>query len=115
MKKLITLIINSLFCGYVATLCLISLIEFYSWEDKILAIIIIVGSVYIIAFIANRFLPTNIHLMGGVLDLLSGPLLIAGGLACFAFLEPWPIKIIGTFVWILIMLYFPSRINIDKD
>ena len=32
MKKIITLIINSLFCGYVATLCLISLIEFDSWQ-----------------------------------------------------------------------------------
>lgn len=90
MKKLITLIINSLFCGYVTTLCLISLIEFYSWEDKILAIIIIVGSAYIIAFIANRFLPTKIHLMGGVIDLLSGPLLIAGALACSLFLNHGP-------------------------
>lgn len=115
MKKFITPIINLLFCGYIATLFLISLIEFDSWQDKTLAIISIVGSAYIITFIANRFLPTKIHLMGGVLDLLSGPLLIAGGLACFAFIEPWPIKIIGTFVWILIMLYFPSRINIDKD
>lgn len=115
MKKFITPIINLLFCGYIATLFLISLIEFDSWQDKTLAIIIIVGSAYIITFIANRFLPTKIHLMGGVLDLLSGPLLIAGGLACFAFIEPWPIKIIGTFVWILIMLYFPSHINVDKD
>lgn len=115
MKKLITLIINLLFCGYIASLCLISLLEFDLWQDKILAIIIIVGSAYIIAFIVNRFLPTKIRLMGGVLDLLSGPLLIAGILACFSFLDPWPIKIIGTFIWIIIMLYFPSHINIDKD
>ncbi|WP_413596249.1 hypothetical protein [Citrobacter youngae] len=115
MKKLITLIINLLFCGYIASLCLISLLEFDLWQDKILAIIIIVGSAYIIAFIVNRFLPTKIRLMGGVLDLLSGPLLIAGVLACFSFLDPWPIKIIGTFIWIIIMLYFPSHINIDKD
>lgn len=115
MKKLITLIINLLFCGYIASLCLISLLGFDLWQDKILAIIIIVGSAYIIAFIVNRFLPTKIRLMGGVLDLLSGPLLIAGVLACFSFLDPWPIKIIGTFIWIIIMLYFPSHINIDKD
>ena len=115
MKKLITLIINLLFCGYIASLCLISLLEFDLWQDKILAIIIIIGSAYIIAFIVNRFLPTKIRLMGGVLDLLSGPLLIAGVLACFSFLDPWPIKIIGTFIWIIIMLYFPSHINIDKD
>ncbi len=115
MKKLITLIINLLFCGYIASLCLISLLEFDLWQDKILAIIIIVGSAYIIAFIVNRFLPTKICLMGGVLDLLSGPLLIAGVLVCFSFLDPWPIKIIGTFIWIIIMLYFPSHINIDKD
>ena len=64
MKKFITPIINLLFCGYIATLFLISLIEFDSWQDKTLAIIIIVGSAYIITFIANRFLPTKIHLMG---------------------------------------------------
>lgn len=115
MKKLITSIINLLFCGYITSLCLISLLEFNSWQDKIIAIIIIVGSSYIIVFIVNRFLPIKIRLLNGVLELLSGPLLVAGVLAFFSFLDPWPIKIIGTFIWIIIMLYFPSHINIDKD
>lgn len=115
MSKFTIPIINIILSGYVATLCLICLFEFDSWQDKTLAVIIIVGSIYIIASIVNKFLPTKMRLLGVVLDLLSGPLLIAGILACFSFLDPWPIKIIGTFIWIIIMLYFPSHINIDKD
>lgn len=115
MSKFTIPIINIILSGYVVTLCLICLFEFDSWQDKTLTVIIIVGSIYIITSIVNRFLPTKMRLLGGVLDLLSGPLLIAGILACFALFEPWPIKIIGTFIWIIIMLYFPSHINLDKD
>lgn len=110
MNKFTIPIINIVVSGYVVTVCLIYLFEFDSWQNKLLAAIITGGSAYVIAFIANSFLPTKIRLLGGILELLAGPLLIAGVLACFAFLEPWPIKIIGTFIWIFIMFFpFPYK------
>ncbi|EJB8474032.1 hypothetical protein MW376_004190 [Citrobacter freundii] len=115
MSKFTIPIINIILSGYVVTLCLICLFEFDSWQDKTLAVIIIAGSIYIIASIVNRFLPTKMRLLGGVLDLLSGPLLIAGILACFALFEPWPIKIIGIFIWVIVMIHLPLRINNGKD
>lgn len=115
MSKFTISIINIILSGYVVTLCLICLFEFDSWQDKTLAVIIIVESIYIIASIVNRFLPTKMRLLGRVLDLLSGPLLIAGILACFALLEPRPIKIIGIFIWVIVMIHLPLRINNGKD
>ena len=95
MSKFTIPIINIILSGYVVTLCLICLFEFDLWQDKTLAVIIIVGSIYIIVSIVSRFLPTKMRLLDGVLDLLSGPLLSAGILACFALFEPWPIKLLA--------------------
>lgn len=88
MSKFTIPIINIILSGYVVTLCLICLFEFDLWQDKTLAVIIIVGSIYIIVSIVSRFLPTKMRLLDGVLDLLSGPLLSAGTLAFFALFEP---------------------------
>ncbi|MGI3452707.1 hypothetical protein ACRQQF_25810, partial [Citrobacter arsenatis] len=63
MNKLIIPIINIVVSGYVVNVCLICLFQFDSWQNKLLAAIITGGSSYVIAFIANRFLPTKIRLL----------------------------------------------------
>ncbi|ABX22966.1 hypothetical protein PU167_001748 [Salmonella enterica] len=115
MKKLIAPIVNIALCTYIVAICLICLIEFDNWQDKIIAVIITIGSAYIIALVLNRFLSTKIRILGGVFDLLSGPLLIIGAIACIAFLNPWPIKIIGMFLWVVIIFCLPTFINRDKE
>lgn len=115
MKKLIAPIVNIVLCAYIVATCLICLIEFDTWQDKTIAVTITIGSAYIIALILNRFLRTKIRILGGIFDLLSGPLLIIGAIACMAFLNPWPVKIIGMLLWVIIMFCLPSFINKDKE
>ncbi|WP_313082836.1 hypothetical protein [Atlantibacter sp.] len=113
MSKLITSVINIVICSYIVSVCLICLIEFDAWQDKTIAVIIAISSAYIIIFVLNRFLPEKIRISSGVFDLLSGPLLIIGAITCIVFLEPWPVKIIGMFLWVIVMFWIPSFI--DKE
>ncbi|EAN1156011.1 hypothetical protein QOQ01_002375 [Salmonella enterica] len=115
MKKLIAPIVNIIFCSYIITICFICLIEFDNWQDKIVAVTITIGSAYIITILLNRLLSTKIRILGGFFDLLSGPLLIIGAIACIALLDPWPVKIVGVFLWVVIMFCLPSFINRDKE
>ncbi|OUE53937.1 hypothetical protein AZ003_002844 [Citrobacter freundii] len=115
MKKLIAPIVNIVLCTYIIAICLICLIEFDNWQDKIIAVTITIGSAYIIAIVLNRLSSTKIRILGGVFDLLSGPLLIIGAIACIALLDPWPVKIVGVFLWVVIMFCLPSFINRDKE
>lgn len=111
MGKLFTSIINTLLSTYITVISLICLAELDTWQDKIIAVIMITGSAYVITLILNRILPKKIRISGGVFDLVSGPLLITGAIACIALPEPWPVKIIGLFLWVMVMLYMPSLIN----
>ncbi|MDP1250001.1 hypothetical protein Q6312_29105, partial [Klebsiella pneumoniae] len=45
----------------------------------------------------------------------SGPLLIIGDIVCIALIDPWPVNVIGLFLWVIIMFCLPSFINIDKE
>lgn len=115
MGKLFTLIINIFISTYVVTICLICLSELEKWQDKTIAVIMTIGSAYIICLVLNRFLPKKIRITGEIFDLLSGPLLITGSIACIALLDSWPVKIIGLFLWVAVMLYIPSLIDNDKE
>ena len=108
MSKYLVIILNIMVCTFILSLCLIYLIEFETWRDKSVAIILTLSFSYICTLISNKFLPIKIRILGGLFDLLSGPLLIIGVFACFAWLEPWSIKIIGTFIWVVCMLGIPS-------
>lgn len=63
----------------------------------------------------NKLLPGKISFFGGILDVLSGPLMIIGAFACIALLEPWPMKLIGLFIWVVVMLRLPSFVSIDEE
>ncbi|EAT8908658.1 hypothetical protein KBV55_004223 [Salmonella enterica] len=115
MGKFIVPIVNVVLCTYIVAVCLICLIELDSWQDKVIAVTITIGSAYVIALVLNKFLPTKIRIFGGVFEVLSGPLLIIGAIACIAFLDPWPVKIIGMFLWVVIMFCLPSFLNKDKE
>lgn len=90
MCKFLIPIINIILCSYIVAICLICLVEFDTWQDKTIAVTITIGSAYIISLVLNMFLPKKIRILGGIFDLLSGPLLIIGAIACIALLDPWP-------------------------
>lgn len=115
MGKLFTLLIDILLSTYIVTICFICLSELEKWQDKTIAVIMTIGSAYIITVVLNRFLSKKIYITSRIFDLLSGPLLITGSIACIALLNPWPVKIIGLFLWVVAMLYIPSLINNDKE
>lgn len=115
MKSHITAIINTLVCSYVIATCLILLNELNTWQVRLIAIIITAGSVYFITLLLNRFLKTDICLLGEVLELLYGPLIIIGVIACLAFFELWLVKIFAMILWLVIMVFSPSYIDRDKE
>lgn len=111
MSKFIIYMLNILFCGYILALCLISLVSFDNWEDRTIAITIILGSAQLIATLLNRVLPHKLHILGGIAELVEGPLLVIGAIVCLHVLEPWPMKIIGIFAWIVLIFFVPSIIS----
>lgn len=115
MKSHITAIINTLVCSYIIATCLILLNALDTWPVRLIAIIITVGSVYFITSLLNRFLKTDICLLGGALELLYGPLIIIGVIACLAFFELWLVKIFAMILWLVIMVFLPSYIDRDKE
>ena len=88
MKKIITPLVDIVLCTYIITTCAIAL---------------------------NRLLGTKIGVLSGIFNLLSGPTLIIGAIVCIALLDPWPVKVIGLFLWVIIMFCLPSFINRDKE
>lgn len=108
MSKFIIYILYILFCGYVLATCLISLVSFDNWKDRTIAIIIILGSAQLIAALLNRVLPHKLHFLGGIVELIGGPLLVIGAIVCLDVLEPWTMKIIGMFAWVILMMFRPS-------
>lgn len=115
MIKFIIYMLNLFFCGYVLAICLISLISFDNCEDRTIAIMIILGSAQLIAVLLNRVLPHKIHIIGGIVELVEGPLLVIGAIVCLDVLEPWTMKIIGMFAWVIFMLFRPSFTKRDKE
>ena len=115
MKKIITPLVDIVLCTYINTVRFICLAEFNNWQNTMIAVTITIGSTYIIAIALNRLLGTKIGVLSGVFTLLSGPLLIIGAIVCIALLDPWPVKIIGLFLWVIIMFCLPSFINRDKE
>ena len=113
--KYIISIINITICTFILTLCLIYLVEFNTWQEKTISVTLTLGVFYFSAIILNRFLPTKIRILGGMSDLLSGPISIIGSITCLAYFEMWPIKILSMFIWIVLMLNLPSFINPDKE
>lgn len=63
------------------------------------------------AVLLNRVLPHKLSILEGILELLGGPLLVIGAIVCFDVLEPWPLKIIGMFAWIVLIFFVPSIIS----
>lgn len=115
MGKFIIYMLNILFCGYVLATCLISLVSFDNWEDRIIAITIILGSAQLIATLLNRAMPHKLHVLGGIAELIEGPLLVIGAIVCLDVFEPWPMKIIGIFAWVIFMMFLPSFTKRNKE
>lgn len=115
MKSNITAIINIILCSYIIATCLILLNALDTWPVRLIAIIITVGSAYLMALVLNKFFKTDIRILGGIFELIYGPLLIIGVIACLAFFELWPIKLIAMILWIVIMVFLPSNISKDKE
>ena len=115
MKSNITAIINIILCSYIIATCMILLNALDTWPVRLIAIIITVGSAYLIALLLNRFFKTDIRILGGIFEILYGPLLIIGVIACLAFFELWPIKLIAMILWIVTMVFSPSYIKRDKE
>lgn len=113
MSKFIIFVLNILFCGYVLATFLISLVSFDNWVDRTIAITIILGSAQLITTLLNRVLPHKLHFLGGIVELAGGPLLVIGAIVCLDVLEPWPMKIIGMFAWVIFMMFRPSFMKRD--
>lgn len=63
------------------------------------------------AVLLNRVLPHNLSILEGMMELLGGPLLVIGAIVCLDVFEPWPLKIIGMFAWIVLIFFIPSIIS----
>lgn len=115
MKSNITAIINIILCSYIIATCLILLNALDTWPVRLIAIIITVGSAYLIELLLNRVFKNDMCILGGIVELLYGPLLIIGVIACLAFFELWSVKVIAMILWLVIMVFLPSYIDRDKE
>lgn len=90
-----------------------------TWQETAIVIVFTLIAIMAVVFVFNLFLPRKIRILNGLFYLLPGPLLIMGSIACIALLKPWPAKIIGMSLWVLLILWFPSviqlLINSDKE
>ncbi|RTN80829.1 hypothetical protein EKN81_07960 [Enterobacter asburiae] len=111
MSKFIISMLNTLLCVFVIALCLICLGISDNWKECTLAIIIILGGTHLTCVLLNSVLPHKLSILEGILELLGGPLLVIGALVCFYVFEPWPLKIIGMFAWIVLIFFVPSTIR----
>lgn len=111
MSKFIISMLNTLLCVFVIVLCLICVGVTDNWRECTLAIIIILGGTHLTCVLLNRVLPHKLSILEGILEVLGGTLLIIGTIVCFDVFEPWPLKIIGMFVWIILIFFVPSIIS----
>jgi hypothetical protein len=63
------------------------------------------------AVLLNRVLPHKLNIFDGIMELVGGPLLVIGTMVCIDVFEPWPLKIIGMFVWVVLIFFGPSIIS----
>jgi hypothetical protein len=111
MSKFIISMLNTLLCVFVITLCLICLGISNNWKECTLAIIIILGGTHLTCVLLNRVLPHKLSILEGILEVLGGPLLVIGAIVCFDVFEPWPLKIIGMFVLVVLVFFGPSMFS----
>ena len=111
MSKFIISMLNTLLCVFVIALCLIFVGVTDNWKECTLDIVIILGGTHLTCVLLNRVLPHKLSILEGILEVLGGPLLVIGTIVCFDVFEPWPLKIIGMFVWIILIFFVPSIIS----
>ncbi|EPC4332657.1 hypothetical protein ACRZTK_004639 [Enterobacter asburiae] len=111
MSKFIISMLNTLLCVFVIALCLICLGISDNWKECTLAIIIILGGAHLSCVLLNRVLPHKLNIFDGIVELVGGPLLVIGAMVCIDVFEPWPLKVIGMFVWVALVFFGPSIIS----
>lgn len=111
MSKFIISMLNTLLCVLVIALCLICVGVTDNWKDCTIAIVLILGCAHFMAILLNRVLPHKLNIFDGIVELAGGPLLVIGTMVCIDVFEPWPLKIIGMFVWIVLIFFGPSIIS----
>ena len=111
MSKFIISMLNTLLCVFVIVLCLICVGATDNWKECTIAIIITLGGAHLSCALLNRVLPPKLNIFDGIVELVGGPLLVIGAIVCFDVFEPWPLKIIGMFVWIVLIFFVPSIIS----
>ncbi|WP_080993370.1 hypothetical protein [Trabulsiella odontotermitis] len=107
-------IFNVAISTFIISLCLIFLFMFDTWQEKIIAIVMTFCIVYVFTLCFSKILSKRINVSSGVFELLSGPLLIVGSISCISMLDLWPAKVVGMFVWIVIILFLSSVVGKTK-
>lgn len=111
MSKFIISMLNTLLCVLVIALCLICVGVTDNWKECTIAIIITIGCAHFMAVLLNRVLPHKLNIFDGIVELVGGPLLVIGAMVCLDIFEPWPLKIIGMFAWVILVFFGPSIIS----
>lgn len=111
MSKFIISMLNTLLCVLVIALCLICVGVTDNWKDCTIVIVLILGCAHFMTILLNRVLPHKLNIFDGIVELVGGPLLVIGAIVCFDVFEPWPLKIIGMFAWIVLIFFVPSIIS----
>lgn len=111
MSKFIISMLNTLLCVLVIALCLICVGVTDNWKECTIAIIITLGCANFMAVLLNRVLPHKLNIFDGIVELVRGPLLVIGAMVCLDIFEPWPLKIIGMFAWVILVFFGPSIIS----
>lgn len=111
MSKFIISMLNTLLCVLVIALCLLCVGVTDNWKDCAIAIVLTLGGAHFMAVLLNRVLPHKLYILDGILELIGGPLLVIGAILCIDVFEPWPLKIIGMFAWIVLILFGSSIIS----
>ena len=111
MSKFIISMLNTLLCVLVIALCLICVGVTDNWKECTIAIIITLGCAHFMAVLLNRVLPHKLNIFDGIVELVGGPLLVIGAMVCLDVFEPWPLKIIGMFAWVILVFFGPSIIS----
>lgn len=111
MSKFIISMLNTLLCVLVIALCLICVGVTDNWKECTIAIIITLGCAHFMAVLLNRVLPHKLNIFDGIVELVGGPLLVIGAMVCLDIFEPWPLKIIGMFAWVILVFFGPSIIS----
>lgn len=111
MSKFIISMLNTLLCILLITLCLICVGVIHNWKDCTIVIVLILGCAHFMTILLNRVLSHKLNIFDGIVELVGGPLLVIGAIVCLDVFEPWPLKIIGMFAWVVLVFFGPSIIS----